>query len=76
MRNIIPNLVYSARGNEVALSVVAGKVIMKDQKVLNVDEEQIKSEVAKLPGEVGKRAEKEFNEINGTNAQFMRSDRL
>ena len=42
----------------------------------SVDEEQIKSEVAKLPGEVGKRAEKEFNEINGTNAQFMRSDRL
>lgn len=76
MRNIVPNLVYSARGNEVALSVVAGKVIMKDQKVLNVDEEQIKEEVAKLPMGVGKRAEKEFNEINGTNAQFMRADKL
>ena len=76
MRNIVPNLVYSARGCEVALSAVAGKVIMKDQKVLNVDEEQIKSEVAKLPEEVGKRAAAEFHEINGTNAHFMREDRL
>ena len=36
MRNIVPNLVYSARGHEVDLSVVAGKVIMKDRKLLYV----------------------------------------
>ena len=76
MRNIVPNLVYSARGNEVVLSVVAGKVIMKDQQLLNIDVEQIKDEVEKLPEGVGKRAEKEFTEINGTNAQFMREDKL
>ena len=76
MRNIVPNLVYSARGNEVVLSVVAGKVIMKDQQLLNIDAEQIKDEVEKLPEGVGKRAEKEFTEINGTNAQFMREDKL
>ena len=76
MRNIVPNLVYSARGNEVVLSVVAGKVIMKDQQLLNIDVEQIKDEVEKLPEGVGKRAEKEFTEINGTNAQFMREEKL
>jgi 5-methylthioadenosine/S-adenosylhomocysteine deaminase len=76
MRNIVPNLVYSARGNEVVLSVVAGKVIMKDQQLLNIDVEQIKDEVEKLPEGVGMRAEKEFTEINGTNAQFMREDKL
>ena len=76
MRNIVPNLVYSARGNEVVLSVVAGKVIMKDQKLVHIDEEEIKDEVEKLPENVGKRAEKEFFEINGTNAQFMREGKL
>ena len=76
MRNIVPNMVYSARGQEVALSAVSGKIIMKEQKVLNVDEEAIKRDVAKLPEEVGKRAAAEFYEINGTNAQFMKTDRL
>ncbi len=76
MRNIVPNMVYSARGHEVALSAVSGKIIMKDQKVLNVDEEAIKRDVEKLPEEVGKRAAAEFYEINGTNAQFMKTDRL
>ncbi|WP_415967941.1 amidohydrolase family protein [Emergencia timonensis] len=76
MRNIVPNLVYSARGREVVLSVVAGKVIMRDQKLLNVDEQQLIEEVKKYPEEVGKRAAKEFFEIHGTNAQFMEEDKL
>ena len=76
MRNIVPNLVYSARGREVVLSVVAVKVIMRDQKLLNVDEQQLIEEVKKYPEEVGKRAAKEFFEIHGTNAQFMEEDKL
>lgn len=76
MRNIIPNLVYSARGNEIAVSVVAGKVIMKDQMLVNIDEDEIKAEVAKLPEDVGQRASKEFFEINGTNAKFMANNLL
>lgn len=76
MRNIVPNLVYSARGREVVLSVVAGKVIMRDQKLLNVDEQQLIEEVKKYPEAVGKRAAKEFFEIHGTNAQFMEEDKL
>ena len=76
MRNIIPNLVYSARGNEVVLSVVAGKVIMKEQQLVNIDVEELLADVERLPEAVGKRAEKEFYEINGTNAQFMREDKL
>ena len=40
MRNIVPNLVYSARGQEVVLSVVEGRTIMRDQKILTVDERE------------------------------------
>lgn len=76
MRNIVPNLVYSARGCEVALSAVDGKVIMKDQKVLAVDEEALKEEARKYPEAIGQRASKEFFEIHGTNACFMEEDKL
>lgn len=76
MRNIVPNLVYSARGQEVALSVVDGNVIMRDQKLVNINEEEYLEAVKKYPEEIGKRAAKEFFEIHGTNARFMEEDKL
>ena len=56
MRNLVPNLVYSARGHEVDYSVVNGRVIMKHQKMVNVDEEEILSKVKKYPEDIGKTA--------------------
>ncbi len=76
MRNIVPNLVYSARGEEVALSVVEGKVILKDGRITMVNEEEYYAEVSKYTDGIGERASKEFWEINGTNAEFMRNDKL
>ncbi len=76
MRNIVPNLVYSARGCEVALSAVNGNVIMRDQKVLAVDEAELIAEAAKYPQVLGEAAAKEFFDIHGTNAQFMEEDKL
>ncbi|MBR5129011.1 MAG: amidohydrolase family protein [Firmicutes bacterium] len=76
MRNIVPNLVYSARGHEVDLSVVAGKVIMKDRKLLYVDEEECLEAVRPYPDIIGKKAAPEFFQIHGTNAIFMEEDKL
>ena len=76
MRNIIPNLVYSARGQEVALSVVNGQVIMKDQKLLKVDEQELIADANKYPAILGEKAAPEFFEIHGTNAQFMEEGKL
>jgi 5-methylthioadenosine/S-adenosylhomocysteine deaminase len=76
MRNIVPNLVYSARGDEVALSVVNGKVIYRDGQFKNIDEGECLAEVEKFPADIGAKATKEFTEINGTNAQFMRENKL
>lgn len=76
MRNIIPNLVYSARGDEVALSVVDGKIIYKDGVILGIDEQECLKEVQLYPDSIGERASKEFFEINGTNAQFMKQNKL
>lgn len=76
MRNIVPNLVYSARGWEVDLSVVDGKIIMKNQKLINIDENQSLENVKKYPVIIGRNAAKEFFEIDGTNAKFMREGKL
>ncbi len=76
MRNIIPNLVYSARGQEVALSVVNGRVIMRDQKILTIDEEASIEKIQKCPEEIGERASEEFFRIHGTNARFMEMGKL
>jgi 5-methylthioadenosine/S-adenosylhomocysteine deaminase len=43
IRNIVPNLVYSARGHEVKTVIVAGKVIMRNRQVLTVDEEAVRA---------------------------------
>lgn len=41
VRNIVPNLVYSARGTEVRTVLVDGKVLMRDGKVFTLDEQTI-----------------------------------
>lgn len=76
MRNMVPNLVYSARGDEVCLSVVDGKIIYRDGKILNIDEDEIINHVSRYPESIGERASKEFFEINGTNAIFMKEEKL
>ena len=44
VRNIVPNLVYAARGSEVVTSIVAGQVIMRDRAVLTVDEGAVRDQ--------------------------------
>ena len=43
LRNIIPNLVYSAKGSEVVTSIIDGKVVMENKKILTVDEKEVVS---------------------------------
>ncbi|MCR3955186.1 MAG: amidohydrolase family protein [Gudongella sp.] len=76
MRNMVPNLVYSARGDEVCLSAVEGEIIYRDGKFMNVDEDEIIGEVGVYPDSIGKRASGEFFSINGTNAVFMKEGKL
>jgi len=76
MRNIVPNLVYSARGDEVALSVVDGRIIYSEGKILAIDESEILNQVSGYTEGIGERAADEFWRVNGTNAVFMREDKL
>ena len=76
MRNMIPNLVYSARGPEVALAAVDGEVIMRDGVFTKVDQEEHLSAIPQYPDAIGQRAAEEFFRINGTNARFMQEGKL
>lgn len=44
--NIIPNLVYAANGSEVVLSMIDGKIVMEDRKLLTVDENEVIKDAA------------------------------
>ena len=76
MRNMSPNLVYSARGPEVALAAVDGEVIMRDGVFTKVDQEEHLSAIPQYPDAIGQRAAEEFFRINGTNARFMQEGKL
>ena len=76
MRNMVPNLVYSARGDEVSTVVVDGKIVYEQGKLLHVDEEEILRKAQSASEPLGEKATPEFWRINGTNARFMKEGRL
>ena len=41
VRTLVPNLVYAATGREVTHSMVAGKWLMRDRQLVNLDAESI-----------------------------------
>ncbi len=59
VRNIVPNLVYSARGNEVEMSVIDGRIVMENFKVQTVDEKKVVKEAQ----EAASKMENEVSEL-------------
>ena len=44
IRNIVPNLIYSASGHEVKLTMVAGEILVQDGEVLTAEETAVRAE--------------------------------
>lgn len=76
MRNMIPNLVYSARGPEVDTVIVNGRLLVENKKALTFDPLNIIETAQKFADDIGPKAKPLFDEINGMNAQYMRTDCL
>lgn len=55
--NIVFNLVYYATGSDVDTSVIDGKVVMENRKVLTVDEEDVRNELQRRSQSLWDRAE-------------------
>ncbi len=76
MRNIVPNLVYSARGDEVSTVVVDGQIIYEAGRIQTLNEAEILERAQTLAQPIGPKAAAEFRRINGTNARYMNEDKL
>lgn len=57
IRNIVPNLVYSARGHEVETSIIDGQIIMENRKILTIDETVAINEAQQAAEQIAVRAE-------------------
>lgn len=55
VRNIVPNLVYSARGSEVNTVIIDGNVIVDNHKVMVIDEEEAVREANEAAHKLEKR---------------------
>ncbi|MDL2294087.1 amidohydrolase family protein [Ruminococcaceae bacterium OttesenSCG-928-D13] len=76
MRNFVPNLVYSARGDEVDTVMVKGRLLMEGRKPLTFDLDKILAEVQGFADEIGALAAPEFEKIDGKNARYMKERKL
>ncbi len=47
VRNIVPNLVLSARGDEVCLSIIDGKIVYEGGRITTFDEEEALDHIIK-----------------------------
>lgn len=56
--NVVPNLVYAARGHEVETSIVDGKVIMENRRLTRVDENQVVDEAQRAAEQLAARVSK------------------
>ncbi|MGD2142646.1 MAG: amidohydrolase family protein [Candidatus Bathyarchaeota archaeon] len=52
VRNIAPNIVYSARGDEVETVIIDGDIVMKDREVITMDERRVISEAQRAAEEI------------------------
>lgn len=63
VRNVVPNLVYSAKGSEVELVMVDGRVLVEDFQVLSVDEKQVVRDAQEAAERVCRAAQEPFSKI-------------
>jgi 5-methylthioadenosine/S-adenosylhomocysteine deaminase len=77
IRNVVPNLVYSARGSEVQTVIVDGRVLIDDFKVLPVDEKQVVQEAQEAANRVAAAVVPALEKISGNPLrEMMAQDQL
>ena len=76
LRNIVPNLVFSARGSEVETVIIDGKVVVDDFRLVTVDEKRLLSDIAKKSREISEAAAPEFENRKTGLYVMMQNDQL
>jgi 5-methylthioadenosine/S-adenosylhomocysteine deaminase len=75
VRNIAPNLVMSATGEEVTMSIIDGKIIYEDGKILTIDEDQALAYAQKSAEQMSKAAADAVREHDTPQYQMTREGR-
>ena len=72
IRNIAPNIVYSARGDEVETVIIDGKVVMENRMILTMDEAKVIEEAQKAAEEVCNAATEDYMKADSHLARMAR----
>ncbi|RNB81905.1 amidohydrolase family protein [Brevibacillus panacihumi] len=64
VRNIVPNLVYAARGHEVETVIVDGRFIMENRQLLTVDEKDALKKAQEAAEEISRRSQRDIAASN------------
>jgi 5-methylthioadenosine/S-adenosylhomocysteine deaminase len=76
IRNIVPNLVYSARGHEVETSIIDGRIIMENRQITTIDTRNAILEAQQAAKEVSERAKEDILRADSQMVQLMREGLL
>ncbi len=77
VRNIVPNLVYAGSGHEVKSVMVAGRVLVRDRRVLTADEDAaVRAEAQAQAEAVARRVAADPVHESMALLEAMRADRL
>ena len=76
LRNIVPNLVYSARGHEVEASIIDGKVVMENRRLLTVNEKEVVMNAHAAAQKISERTMDTYPQYNTPLYRMMTVDEL
>jgi 5-methylthioadenosine/S-adenosylhomocysteine deaminase len=72
VRNITPNIVYSARGDEVETVIIDGRVIMENREVFTMDERRVIMEAQQAAEDVCNAATEDYMKADSQLARMAK----
>ena len=76
VRNIAPNIVYSARGDEVETVIIDGKVVVENGVALTLNEEEVMIDAQNAAEEVTSAAVEDFFKVGSKLAEDVKKGLL
>lgn len=76
IRNIVPNLIYSANGSEVETVIIDGNIIMENRKIMTLDEKSAIIEAHKAGAEIAQRASEHIKSLETPAMDMMKKGLL
>ncbi|HUS77232.1 MAG TPA: amidohydrolase, partial [Patescibacteria group bacterium] len=74
--NVAPNIVYSARGDEIETVIIDGKLVVKDHVVLTMDEEKVMEDVQRAATEITASAAEDYFKADSYLAKAVKAGLL